>query len=81
MRAGQEFGSVLLTIILAQAGPTCQETVIEVLIVDGDCLHQGRAHPPTVCNRTGVIFNIVGRTGQKLHKSLLQVDQQSHICN
>jgi len=43
MRAGEEFGAVLSAIEHTQAGSTGQEGLIEVLVVDGDRLHQGAA--------------------------------------
>ena len=40
--ARQQLGVVLDAVVHAQARAACQETVIEVLVVDGDCLDQSR---------------------------------------
>lgn len=50
VRTRQKLRVVLLAIVHAQARPACQETVIEVLVVDGDGLDQSGRHAADVCN-------------------------------
>ena len=41
--AGEQLGVVLGPVIVTEAGAARQEGLVEVLVVNGDCLHQGAA--------------------------------------
>ena len=41
--AGQQLGVVLGRVVVAEAGAARQEGLVEVIVVDGDSLHQGAA--------------------------------------